>query len=103
MAGKRKKPAYSRKRHNRLGVVLVSMVVLMILAVVGVKSIELRMERDAIEEKQAYYEELIEDEKARSTELAEFEKYTHTKKYAEEVAKDKLGYVKDGEILFVAE
>ena len=39
-------------------------------------------------------------EEARTQELQEFEIYTHTKKYAEEVAKDKLGYVYDGEIIF---
>ena len=34
------------------------------------------------------------------SEIEEFEKYTHTKKYIEEVARDRLGLVYEGEILF---
>ena len=33
-------------------------------------------------------------------EIKEYEKYTQTKQYIEEVAKDKLGLVHEGEILF---
>ena len=36
----------------------------------------------------------------RSEEIAEYEKYTHTKKYIEEVAKDKLGLIHEDEIIF---
>ena len=70
------------------------------LVVVGIKSIELR-------EKKAYYakreDELalqIEQEEQRAEEIKEYETYTQTKKYIEEVARDKLGLVYEGEILF---
>ena len=36
----------------------------------------------------------------REEEIAEYEKYTQTKKYVEEVAKEKLGLVYEGEIIF---
>ena len=72
----------------------------MMLVVVGIKSIELR-------EKKAYYakreDELalqIEQEEQRAEEIKEYETYTQTKKYIEEVARDKLGLVYEGEILF---
>ncbi|MCI9333955.1 MAG: hypothetical protein HFI98_04245 [Lachnospiraceae bacterium] len=42
----------------------------------------------------------MEAEQKRAQEIDEFEKYTHTKKYVEEVARDKLGLVYEGEILF---
>ena len=42
----------------------------------------------------------IESEEARSEDIAEYEKYTQTKKYVEEVAKEKLGLVYQGEIIF---
>ena len=45
-------------------------------------------------------EEKVAEEEERATQLQEFETYTHTKKYAEEVAKEVLGYVYDGEIIF---
>ena len=44
--------------------------------------------------------EQIAAEEQRALEIEEFEKYTHTKKYVEEVARDKLGLVYEGEILF---
>ena len=39
-------------------------------------------------------------EEERAKELEEFATYTKTKKYAEEVAKDKLGLVYEDEIIF---
>ena len=45
----------------------------------------------------------IDAENARTEELKELETYTKTKKYAEEVAKDKLGLVYDNEIIFKEE
>ena len=39
-------------------------------------------------------------EEARTEEIQEYEKYTQTKKFVEEVAKDKLGLVYEGEIIF---
>ena len=44
--------------------------------------------------------EQIAEEEARTEELKEFETYTKTKKYAEEVAKDKLGLVYENQIIF---
>ena len=42
-------------------------------------------------------------QKARTEELIEYEKYTKTAKYVEEVAKDKLGLVYEDEIIFESE
>ena len=42
----------------------------------------------------------IEAEQTRAEQIEEFGKYTQTKAYVEEVAKDKLGLVYEGEILF---
>ena len=45
-------------------------------------------------------EEQIEEEKRRSEEIEEYGKYTKTKKFVEDMAKEKLGLVKDDEIVF---
>ena len=45
-------------------------------------------------------QEQIAAEEERAEEIAEYEKYTQTKKYIEDVAKDKLGLVYEGEIVF---
>lgn len=95
-----KRAAYRRKHQNRMGMLLVTTVVLMMLLVVAVKSVELREKREAYAVKEEALRQEIEAEEARAEEIEEFEKYTQTKKYVEEVAKEKLGLVYQGEIIF---
>jgi cell division protein DivIC len=95
-----RRAAYRKKRQNRMGMLLVTTVVLMMLLVVTVKSVELREKRATYMAKEEALMEEIEAEQARTEEIAEYEKYTQTKKYVEEVAKEKLGLVYDGEIIF---
>ena len=45
----------------------------------------------------------MEAENQRALEIEEYGKYTQTKKYVEEVAKDKLGLVYEDEIIFKSE
>ena len=95
-----RKAAYRKKRQNKMGMLLVTTVVLLMIVVVAVKSVELREKRAAYAAKEAVLMQEIEAEETRAEELAEFEKYTQTKKYVEEVAKEKLGLVYEGEIIF---
>ena len=95
-----RKIEYRKKRQNRTGMLLVTMVVLMMLVVVTVKSVELRGKKEAYEQKEMALQEEIDAEKIRTEEIAEYGKYTQTKKYVEELAKDKLGLVYEGEIIF---
>lgn len=89
-----------RKRHNKFGMFLVTTVVVMMLIVVAVKSIELKQKLALYQEKEQMLQEQMEEENARTEEIEEYEKYTQTKKYIEEVAKDKLGLVNEDEIIF---
>ena len=82
---------------------LVSIVVVMILVAVWVRSMELQRKLDTYTVKQEQLEEKIADEEQRQQEIQEFRKYTQTKKYAEEVAKEKLGLVYEDEIIFKQE
>lgn len=95
-----RKAAYRRRRQNRFGMFLVSIAVLMMLVVVAFKSMELQEKKDAYHQRELMLQEQIDAEEERSREIAEFEKYTQTKKYIEEVARDKLGLVYEGEVLF---
>lgn len=95
-----RKVAYRKKRQNKTGMTLVTIVVLMMLVVVTIKSVELQGKKEAYAlQEQALLEE-IEAEKQRTEEIEEYGKYTQTKKYVEELAKDKLGLVYEGEIIF---
>lgn len=95
-----RKVAYRKQKQNKAGVFLVSLVLLMMLVVVEIKSIELREKKEYYAQREAELAEQIEAEQQRAEEIAEFETYTQTKKYIEEVARDKLGLVYEGEILF---
>ena len=75
----------------------------MLLVVVAVKSVDLRAKQAGYDERIAQLTAQIEQEEKRSEEIAEYEKYTQTKKFVEEVAKDKLGLVYEDEIIFKPE
>lgn len=92
--------AFRGKRQNRLGMFLVSVVVVMLLVVVSVNSFLLKQKQDTYKEREAELDELIAAEEQRTAELEELRKYTQTQAYIEEVAKEKLGLVKEGEIVF---
>ncbi|MCI8521656.1 MAG: septum formation initiator family protein [Lachnospiraceae bacterium] len=95
-----RKAAYRKKRQNRMGMLLVTTVVLMMLLVVTVKSVELRERRSTYMAREEALLQEIEAEQARTEEIEEYGKYTQTKKFVEEVAKEKLGLVYEGEIIF---
>ena len=96
----KRKVVFRKKRQNRLGMFLVLMVVLMLLVVVSLKSAELRQKQETYAARERVLQEQIDAEKARTEEIEEYRKYTQTKKYVEEVAKDKLGRVNEGEIIY---
>lgn len=95
-----RKAAYRKRRQNKMGMLLVITVVLMMLVVVTIKSVELREKRATYMAREEALMQEIEAEQARTEEIEEYEKYTQTKKYVEELAKEKLGLVYDGEIIF---
>ena len=96
----KRKVVFRKKRQTRLGMFLVLMVVLMLLVVVSLKSAELRQKQETYAARERVLQEQIDAEKARTEEIEEYRKYTQTKKYVEEVAKDKLGLVNEGEIIY---
>jgi len=92
---------YKRRRlTNRAGIVWASIVVLILVTVVSVKSIGLMQKAREYQEKEQQLLQQIEYENQRSEDIAEFERYTETRKYIEDTAKEKLGLVYPGEIIF---
>ncbi|MCR5234140.1 MAG: septum formation initiator family protein [Lachnospiraceae bacterium] len=99
----KRKIAFKKQRQNRLGMLLVMSVVLMMCVVMIVSMTSLREKRNGYLEREASLQKQIEAENRRTEELKEYEKYTKTAAYVEEVAKDKLGLVYEDEIVFQAE
>lgn len=95
-----RRAAYRKRRQNRFGMFLVSTVIIMMMIAVAVRSVELKQKLSEYEAREQILTEQIKQEEEKSEEIAEYEKYTQTKKYIEEVATDKLGLVHDGEIIF---
>ena len=91
---------YKRRRsQNKAGVIWASFVVLILVTVVSIKSVGLMKKAKDYEAKEAALQQQIEQEMARSEEIAEFERYTQTRKYIEDTAREKLGLVYPDEIV----
>ncbi len=82
---------------------MICIVLGMVIAVTVVRVLTINKTLEVYNEKEAYYSQLVQKEEKRSEELVDFEKYTQTDAYIEEVAKERFGLVKDGEIIFMAE
>lgn len=89
-----------KRRQNKLSMCLVSTVVFMLLVVVSISSVGLKQKQAVYLEKQKLLEQQIAAEEQRAQDLVELRKYTQTKAYVEEVAKEKLGLVHKDEIVF---
>ena len=96
-------PAFQKKKHNKLSILCIMLVVMMLLGVIAYDSFNLKIKEEQYLSRIDELNSNIESEKQRTEDLKEFEKYTKTRKYAEEVAEDKLGLVHDGEIIFKPE
>lgn len=98
---KRKTPKFKRARNeNRLGMTVAMLAILIMALVVGVNSFSLKQKEKAYTAREQELLELIAIEEAKAEELVNLSTYTKTKKYAEEVAKEKLGLVYENEIIF---
>lgn len=93
-----------KKRLRRhVGSLAIVGVVVLLLVFVSIGSLSLRVSNEKKQERIEELEKQIAEEEERSEELEEYGKYVQTKKYAEEVAKEKLGLVYEDEIIFKAE
>ena len=88
-----------RKHLRAMGILLIVMAVF---CVTAVGSLQLKQKNQTYQNREAALEKQIADETERSKEIEDLETYTKTKKYVEDVAKEKLGLVYEDEILFKA-
>lgn len=92
---------HSRKKNpNTVSVILIIIILILLIIIVGVGRHNILVKQREYDKKQSMLEEQIEQEKLRSEEIEEYGKYTKTKKFVEDMAKEKLGLVKDDEIVF---
>lgn len=96
----RSRVAWRKRSQNRFSMFLVTLVIVMIMLVVAVKSVDLQRKIDAKVQEEQKLQEQIEAEKTRAGELEKFATEVQTKGYIENIAREKLGLVYEGEILF---
>ena len=88
-----------RKHLRAMGILLIVMAVF---CVTAIGSLQLKQKNQTYQNREAALEKQIAGETERSKEIEDLETYTKTKKYVEDVAKEKLGLVYEDEILFKA-
>ena len=99
-AGRKRRTVYRKRRQNKFSMFLVTLVVVMILVAVAVKRVEIEAKMEVNQAKIEQLNGQIASEEARAEEIRQYEKYTQTKGFVEEIAHDKLGLVYEGEIIF---
>ena len=82
---------------------LISVVVLILLGVLTVQSKNLETRIASYDTRAAEIRTSIEEEKDRTKQIEEEEKYMQTDEYVAEVARDRLGLVKSNETVFEEE
>lgn len=97
---RRKRITYRKRQQNRFSMFLVSLVVVMILFLVAIGSMELRQKIDGKAKELQQLESQIQLEEQRKLEIESFGKEVQTKGFIENIAREKLGLVYEGEILF---
>ena len=88
---------------NQLGMLVIALIVLVLLGWLTMESRNLQSRLAVYDARAAELEEQIEDETERTEEIRELKEYMQTDEYAEEVAREKLGLVKENEIVFQEE
>ena len=91
-----------REQKSHFGVWSIIVIVLAVLSVSAIGGLRLKQKNRSYQAREEALQEAIAEEEARAAEIEELEAYTQTKKYVEDVAKDKLNLVYEDEIIFKA-
>ena len=92
----------NRRRKNRTGSYSIVIIVLLLLGVISVKCFELKNKNESLKKQEVTLEEKIQKETVRAKEIEELSKRVQTKQYAAEVAREQLGMVYPGELMYRA-
>lgn len=98
MGNSKKRKKKKKVGYNSLG--MIALVVLVLLGGLMLESNDLKERLTGYDAKAATLQQQIEDEQTRTEEIDKLKKYMETDEYAEEVAREKLGLVKDNETVF---
>lgn len=92
-----------RNSQNRIAMLSITFVVAVLFLVMMVNSLKLQQQISDCKTEIKAVESQMEEEKERTKEIDEIKERMDTDEYVEEVAREKLGLVKDNEIVFKEE
>lgn len=92
-----------QRRSGMLGMVLAFGLVLVVAVSLLISTKALKEKNEEYEAQKAKLEQQLAEQQERKSELEEYKKYVQTKKFVEEVAKDKFGLLYPDEIVFKPE
>lgn len=99
--GGRKKPAFRRNTHNRMSMILITVVVIVMTIIVGYSVHQMNIELKEKQERIESLNEQIADEEKRKEEIDEYKDYVETDEFVEDTAREKLGLVYEDEVVFI--
>lgn len=88
------------RKRIRMGMVSIGVVAVILLGTLLYEGQNLQSQLSFYQEKEASLTNQIEDEHERTKEIDQTKAYMETDEYAEEVARNTLGLVKDNEVVF---
>lgn len=92
-----------RNNNNRAGKACISLILVAFVAVMSIQIVNLYQKDQEYIQRQAELEAELEAETDRQVELEEYEAYTQTPEYVEDIAQSKLGLAYENEIIFKEE
>ncbi len=88
--------------YHRRSMAVITMILVLLLCVLTVNAVTLQAKNKDYIRQEAELQAQIEEQKARTEEIKEYEQYVKTDEYIKEVAEEKLGLVDPDEIIFKA-
>lgn len=93
----------SKIHKSRTGIGIISFVVLILCGIVAYKKVGLEEHSAEAKLKINKLEVQLDEQEDRATDIKNMEAYVQTKRYIEDIAREKLGLVYEDEIIFKAE
>ena len=89
-----------KAHQNKVTMIGITFVVCVLMVTLLVQGQKLNAKLSSNQQRTSELEQQIENENQRTEDISEMQEYMQSYEYLEKVAKDKLGLVKDGEIIF---
>lgn len=93
----------NHNKQNKTAMVCISFIVLCLMVGISTQIFRLHEKNESYKVRQQQLTSQLEQEQERQEEISAYEEYVATPEYIEELAKTKLGLVKDNEIIFKEE